>query len=168
MQRTAHRLPKNAEIKVNLMYLQIENHRVVNMVQPSIGLLGWMFDTIQLGYWNEMLIQFKKHRITFDVVINTCIAELDNNPDGLTYYMSYVSRRGGNLWDIMNFVSGKQGMLISRQIITKLQSCRGWKDLREIMLSKNKFRRGLNRKIKAELKIYYETSKKQKDESQVC
>ena len=99
-----------------------------------------------------MLVQFEKHGITYRAVIQYVINEMTKSDDALVYYMSYISRMGiTTLANMMIFASTKQAGEIKTEFAENIQGTKNWNGLYEILLSKNKFRRRINKKIKSAL-----------------
>ena len=108
----------------------------------------------------KSLYEFEKQGISFEMIIENCVRELENNTKLLAYHIntSPPIRKINNRSDkitlkrIIAFTAGEEGMKLAGRYIEMIRSCNNWEDLYDQMLPTSEFWKEMNDRIHAEFK----------------
>ena len=149
-------MPETADMRIGGWGIVIRNHRCIN----GNGLFNRIVGIIHSIYSNrESLVEFEKHGISFETVIEYCAAEMEHDAVTLTaiihwqYIIQKIIKSNECDWSIgADFSQSVTGRVMAEQFIDKIRSCSNWGELYDEMDRKSKFMQDMRSKIITEIK----------------
>ena len=165
MPQSLTQLPKTADFKIGGRWIVIDDHEVVS----GDGLFSGIIYYVNSPYFDgQILYEFEKHGISFEMAIEECVRELE--PDIKTFarvirdngiYASIIS--DNDIYTSMmtdyrpdwnsrrDFTKSLGGRKIASQLIEKIRSCGNWGELYAELQHTSKFSKDMKNKIKEEI-----------------
>ena len=154
MQQSLTRLPQTAEFKIGGIFITIKNHKVTN----DYGLLSRIMDVIPDSKSDRnTLYQFEKNGISYEMGVECCAEELENNKDVLARFITrctdfenhgiHISHQA-----ILDFSKSDAGKMIAEQYIEKIRNCDDWGEFYEQIHLQSKFQKEMGCRIRDEIK----------------
>ena len=158
MPQSLIQLPKEAEFKIGDYRIRILDHRVLN----GGSLVPEIIDIINdPGLQRDTLYQFEKHGISFEMVIEYCVRELECRGESLAMFM-YLRHgpalpftrnvKGNDRIAALEFSASVAGGIIMEEITEKIRSCDNWGDLYDELHHTSQFHKYIDSRIIRELK----------------
>ena len=169
MPQSLTQLPKKMEFAIAGWDITIEDHKIVD----NNGLLNSIMHAVDdPGSDRNILYEFEKHGVSFEMVIEYCVWEIENDEDILAdvmWYMNVIMELihtiiGINMWsECRNFSKSVKGREISEQYTEKIRSCNNWEELYDEMQQTSKFHRDMKKRMNKEIKIRNKTKEEVKE-----
>ena len=151
MGQSLTRLPKEAEFEIDGWPIEIHNHCIAH----EDGLTGNIMSIIlKPDSDRNTLKQFEKYGISFEMVIEKCVYELEYNTTILTFYITGINEDNESYWGKVNqFSASDAGRRIAGQVIEKIRSCDDWGMLYDELHFSSRFQKEIKKKIEKEMVI---------------
>ena len=156
MPQSLIQIPKDAHFKMGSYHVTIQNHHI----QYSNGLFNQIMNTIQHSHSNwQQLTEFENHGISWEMVIECCARELEENVDVLAYliwmYTAWeikIEYMDDSMEEIKVFMKSDAGGRISDLFIEKIRNCNNWQELYTELHPKSSFQKEMKSRILREVK----------------
>ena len=158
MPQSLIRLPKTAEFEIAGFSITIVDHNVAH----NNALLSRIMQIVNDSISNRnTLYQFEKYGVSFEMVIEYCVWEIENDIDvlaDLIWFRDAISKfihttRGVIQWsECKDFSKSVAGRWISEQYTEKIRSCNNWEELYNMMRWNCKFQMDMEERIIKEIK----------------
>ena len=151
------RMPERAEFEIGTYSIKIRDYKLVTLV----GLFPKIICIIRDSSNNiQTLSQFEKQGVSFEVIIECCVRELEDDVEifadfiwGNNHLEGFWDTVAEKSWDdVLAFSESESGRTIAGQFIEKIRSCDNWEQLYTEMHISSKFRKDMEDKILKELK----------------
>ena len=144
--RRFREFPKTARIRCNgQSELHILNHKVLY----SYGIFMWMIGVVRSNNWDEMLTQFIRWEIKFDVVKDTILEELgDTEHMAFLILMKYDTEL--SIATLRKYFASTKGKKVSGKFKEWIKKCENWTELYKTLYSDEKFELEIIDRIKRE------------------
>ena len=148
MTQSLTQLPKDATFRIAGWTIIIRNHEVMYIH----GLIGEMMNIIHVGESDrDTLYQFEKHGISFEMAIEYCAKELEENSDVLKLFISRYYDMCDSISLDVGFSKSDAGRIIAGQFVEKIRSCDNWEELYNELHLTSMFQKEMKNKIKREM-----------------
>ena len=155
MSQSMTQLPKDAKFRMGGWNIKIQDHKV----EYPYGLFDCIVDIIS-DYRSDRqtLYQFEEHGISWEMAIEECIRELEEDTKMFgesTYWHNNKGVTGNKYVDLdsrIAFSESVAGRKIVRLVVEKIRSCDNWDDLYDEMQLTTKFHKDMRKRINKELK----------------
>ena len=152
MSQSLTQLPKTADIEIQGWHttwtLKIRN----NKPDDEEGLFSeimWIITESDPG--NQILNKFEKHGISFEMAIECCAQELEENPKVFEYFIIWEYSMGDSEELVASFSESVAGRTIAGQFVEKIRSCNNWEELYNEFHRTSKFQQDIKSRILKEL-----------------
>ena len=148
------RLPNTADIEILGWSIEIRNHQVVNYDCRFFDVIMDLVSDVRSD--RETLYQFEKHGISFEMVVEECVKELEEDTLALVslifghYKLSKIvyADKGSTWLEKCAFSAGRTGRKIVDRIVEKIRDCNDWGELYDEMNPESRFHKEIIKKIK--------------------
>ena len=130
--------------------LHIRNHEVVDWG----GLLYWILTIINRKVWKTSVTEMEKHGISYEMVVECCVHELEHDTELLTWMMMIHYNVGPNLHLHAEYSERIAGRKIAGEIVDAIRTCNDWTDLHDTMQQKSGFSKDMAEKIREDLRTW--------------
>ena len=140
-------LPKEAEINIKEWRLQIQNHKIT-----TCHLFYWVSGLIIEGYMKKAIPELEGRGITYEVFVEECAKELDENPALLLHIIWFRYDIQENWKEMRRFTESDAGRIIPEMLINQVRECNSWEEFHKATKPKSVFQKNMKKRIKRELK----------------
>ena len=149
-------LPRNAQITIDGLVVNIKNCKAVPDTNAQHTFFNILLYAKYHGRWNDVLSQMTSQGFRVEAVADECIAAIKNHKE-FTWLLYWFGGSDFAHAQRMIFASTGHAKQIQREIIIKLESCRRWRDLYDMVNEKSEFRKKILKKMQEEMIQYINT-----------
>ena len=149
-------LPKSADFEILGWPVKIQNHRAVHTDSLFTSISSIINKSTPGSI--QTLVEFEKHKVSYEAVIEYCADEFENDVDVLTsvirdYLIPEIKDIDNTQqWRVIhNFSKSMTGRSIAVMYIEKIRSCENWSELYEEMHYASRFNQDMKNRITAEM-----------------
>ena len=142
-------LPKAAEITGDGWGIRIKDHRVVD----HTSLFLWMCRIIQDNHGVDVVSEFEKHGITYEIFTEYVVSELEVNINVFERLIWFHINIFENIDTCSEFAASREGSKIIDEFVEKIRSCDNWTEFIEAMKLRGSFIKEITEKVKILEKI---------------
>ena len=143
MPQSLTQLPKDAYFRILGWEIKIRNHKIWGYFDS--GFFGVMMHIIRDADSNKQtLYQYEKHGISFEMVIECCAQEFEED----AVILANIITRELHERRSFSFSESAAGRKIAEQFIEKIRSCDDWGELYDEMYETSKFRKDIKNRIR--------------------
>ena len=142
-------LPKTAKFRIGGWGITIQNHKV----KYPYSLFDCILDIIMDPRSDrQMLYQFEGHGISWEMIIEECVRELEEDTDVFAHSLNRYNNTWVDWAHSIAFSESVAGRKIAGLLVEKIRSCDNWDDLYDEMQRRTKFHKDMRKRINKELK----------------
>ena len=155
MPQSLIRMPKMADFKIAETRFAIRDHEVMfgGLWIKTMHIVTGPFS------YRQMLSEFENHGISYEMIIEECIRELEKDPEVFAsaihwHYNIDTSKYDtqGSMEATHNFSKSDAGRKMADQHMEKIRSCNNWEDLYDVMQQTSGFSMDMQKRIIKEIK----------------
>ena len=155
MPQSLIRMPETAEFIICGWNITILNRKIEGSGGFPLRILCIIEDSFSD---REILYQFEKHGINFEMMIEECAREFEHEVKVLAKIIDWQRDKmiAGGLHvkkrrnDVNRFSKSVEGRLIADQYIEKIRSCNNWGELYDELNMQSKFQKDMKKRVKKE------------------
>ena len=158
MPQSLTQLPKTVKCEIGRLIVIINDHAV----SGDKGFLNIIMVIISDSTSHrDILADFEKYGISFEMVIEACVRDLEDHTMPLAHliYWHYSSKNTMKVLKdkkryrmILAFSESAAGKVVAEQIIEKIRSCDDWQELRDELHLQSEFQKGMRKKLKKKIR----------------
>ena len=149
MAQSLIQLPKDADFRIGVWHIKITDHMIVNQ--------GDLFDCIVDIIMDprsdrQMLYQFEGHGISWEMAIEECVRELEEDTDVFAHSLNRYNNTWVDWAHSIAFSESVAGRKIAGLLVEKIRSCDNWDNLYDEMQLTSKFQKEIKNRMQEEMK----------------